>query len=75
MVQKLALDKEQQRLLNLENRALEVEEQLLQRDRTRIRQAARARYERISMVVVRILITPELSVKMKSWNVRCNQGR
>ncbi|CAM9284052.1 unnamed protein product [Ectocarpus sp. 4 AP-2014] len=38
-----ALDKEQQRLLTLENRALEVEEQLLQRDRTRIRQAARAR--------------------------------
>ncbi|CAM9713112.1 unnamed protein product, partial [Ectocarpus sp. 12 AP-2014] len=38
-----ALDKEQQRTLTLENRALLGEEQLLQRDRTRIRQAARAR--------------------------------
>jgi len=43
----MALDKEQQRVRALEARALEAEGLLLQRDRARIRQAARARYGRV----------------------------
>ncbi|CAM9315535.1 unnamed protein product [Ectocarpus fasciculatus] len=67
-----ALDKEQQRIQTLENRTLEVEEQLLQRDRTRIRQAARARIRLLELEREKARTYRRIAFKRKKARVEAN---